>query len=52
MGGCLVRESPCFVEVELGTRVIGARQAVRGLGRRLTGKLMGFLVIYMYPSPP
>ena len=45
MGGCLVGESLCFVEVELGTRVIGSGEPGRGLGRGHTGKLVGFASI-------
>lgn len=45
MGGCVVGKSPCFVEVQLGTRVIRAGEAGRGLGRGHTGKFVGFASI-------
>lgn len=41
MGECLVGECPCFVEVELGSRVTGAGEAGSGPGREHTGKLVG-----------
>lgn len=42
LGGHLVGKCPCFVEVELGTRVTGAGEAGSGPARGHTGKLVGF----------
>lgn len=39
MGGCLGGESLCFVQVELGTRLIESGEAGRGLGRGHTASL-------------
>lgn len=52
-GDCLVGDNPCFVV--LGTRVLEAGEACRGLGREQTVKLVGFasieIVIYLDSSP-
>lgn len=43
MGKCFVGRCPCFVELELGTRVVSAGEGGRGLGRGRTGEIVGFV---------
>lgn len=51
-GGIFGGESHCFVETELGTRVIGAGEAGRGLRRGHRGKPVGLASIYSFAYIP